>query len=206
MSSAGLRALALALAVTLSNAAVFWATSGLVDSTTFFSFWNRSLAECVFYTALYVLISARVLIWFHDRMQRYAQVRGRGAARLVPMAFGVAVFGSTLTWWLTVVLAVPTVELYGVILRGNPAEWTLVLLPFPYFVQFLFVSRSTVIWFLAAGITWPLVSILPGTGRVLSGYYALPAADRPSPPLGFLKVWNVFGYLVFLLSLLFQSG
>lgn len=206
MAGSSVRAFLLASTVTGSNALAFWAVSGLVGSHTFFSFWNRPLAECAFLTSLYIVISARILVWFHDRMQRYARDRRRGMARLLPLAFGVAVFGSTLSWWLTVVVAVPVIELYGMLFRGAPAEWTVLLLPFSYFVQLLFISQSTVLWFLAAGITWPLVSILPAFGRVLSTYYSLPTQERPAPPLWLLKVWNVFGYLVFLLSLLFQSS
>jgi hypothetical protein len=196
----------LAVAVTSLNAIAFWSLSTPDGVSTLLSFWNRPFAERAFLTVLYVLFSARILVWYHDRMLRYAHVRGRGAVRLWPLAFGVSVFGSTLAWWLTVVIGIPAIELHAVLFRGAEADWTVVLLPFSYFVQLLFLSRSTIIWFLAAGVTWPLVSMWPATGRVLSGYYTVPAAERAVPPLGWLKVWNVFGYLVFLLSLLFQSG
>jgi hypothetical protein len=199
------RAFLLALCVTGLNALVFWSVSGVFGSPAFLSFWNRALSERVLYTALYVLISARLLIWFHDRLERYAQGRKRGTLRRLPLAFGVAVFASTLAWWSTVVVAVPAVELHGILFRQAQAEWTLVLLPFSYFLQLLFVSPSTVLWFLLAGVSWPLVSVLPVTGRVLSGFYSRPASLRPSQPLWLLKIWNVFGYLMFFLSLLFQS-
>ena len=125
---------------------------------------------------------------------------------MLPLAFGLAVFGSTLTWWLTVAAAVPAIEVYRALFRGVPLQWNIVLLPFSYFVQLLFLSRSTLVWFVAAGVVWPLASIVPFSGRRLSSYYAVPAGQRAIPPLWLLKVWNVFGYLVFLLSLLFQSG
>jgi len=206
VTAGSLRAYLLALSVAATNALAFWVLASSAGSPELFSFWNRPVWECVILTALYVLCSARLLVWYHDRLQRYAQARRRGVVRILPVAFGVAVCGSTLSWWLTVVVAVPAFELYAVLFRGAAAEWTLLLLPFSYFVQLLFLSQSTLIWFLAAGITWPLVSIVRPAGRVLSLYYAPPAEQRPSAPLWFLKVWNVFGYLVFFLSLLFQSG
>jgi len=198
-------AVLLALAVTGLNALVFWVVSPPAGDTAL-SFWNRSLSERVFLTLLYVCLSARILLWYHDRMRRYAEVRRRGPVRLLPLAFGVAVFGSTLAWWLTVVAGVPSIELHAVLFEGERADWTLVLLPFSYFIQLLFLSRSTLIWLVCAGVSWPLVSSAATTGGMLSAFYTLPAARRVTPPLGWLKVWNVFGYLVFLLSLLFQSG
>ena len=187
------------------NALMFWVISPPVSDSAL-SFWNRSVPERMFLTLLYVCVSARILLWYHDRMKRYAQVRRRGPIRLLPLAFGVAIFGSTLAWWLTVVAGIPSIELHGVLFKGEGADWTLVLLPFSYFIQLLFLSRSTLIWLLCAGVSWPLVSSLSATGGVLSGYYTRPPSERVTPPLAWLKVWNVFGYLVFLLSLLFQSG
>ena len=187
------------------NALVFWVVSPPVGDTTL-SFWNRSFSERMFLTFLYVCVSARILLWYHDRIKRYALVRRHGPFRILPLAFGVAVFGSTLAWWLTVVAGVPSIELHGVLFKGERADWTLILLPFSYFIQLLFLSRSTLIWLLCAGISWPLVSTLSVTGGVLSEFYTRPASERVTPPLAWLKVWNVFGYLVFLLSLLFQSG
>lgn len=171
------------------------------------SFWNnRTVAERFVLTALYVCFSARILLWYHDRMRLYAAVRGRGTLRLLPLAFGVAVVGSTMAWWLAVVFGVPAIELYSALFQHARIEWTVALLPFSYFIQLLFLSRTTIFWLLAAGLSWPLVTTLAPTKRVLSAFYQQPAGDRATPPLGWLKVWNVFGYLVFLLSLLFQSG
>lgn len=205
MQSGRTRAVLLALAVTGLNALVFWVMAPPAVDTAL-SFWNRSFSERMFITLLYVCVAARILIWYHDRMRRYAQVRKRGPIRLLPLAFGVAIFGSTLAWWLVVVVGVPAIELHGVMFEGHRADWTLVLLPFSYFIQLLFLSRSTLIWLLCAGLSWPLVSSLASTGGVLSSFYNHPASQRVTPPLAWLKVWNVFGYLVFLLSLLFQSG
>jgi hypothetical protein len=206
LAASGRRALLWAVAVTSTNALLFWTVAGLDGRSTVVSFWNRSFAERALITVLYVLLSARILIWYHDRLVLYAAARQRSAVRMLPLAFGLAVFGSTLTWWLTVAAAIPTIEIYRALFRGVPLQWNIVLLPFSYFVQLLFLSRSTLVWFVAAGITWPLASILPFSGRLLSSYYAVPAGQRAIPPLWLLKVWNVFGYLVFLLSLLFQSG
>lgn len=197
-------AVLLALAVMCAHALVYWTVWGPAEGP--LSFWNRPVLERIFLTALYVGIASRLCVWYHDRMRRYAQVRQRGEVRMLPLAFGVAVFGSTLAWWLTVVVGVPAIEMYDVLFEGREADWTLILLPFSYFIQLLFLTRSTIVWLLAAGLSWPVVSHLPATGRILSSFYISPPAQRVTPPLGWLKVWNVFGYLVFLLSLLFQSG
>lgn len=206
MAASGRRALLWAVAVTSTNALLFWTVSGLDGRSALLSFWNRAFAERALFTVLYVVLSARMLIWYHDRMVLYAAARQRGAVRMLPLAFGLAVFGCTLTWWLTVVAAVPAIELHGALFRGTPLQWNIVLLPFSYFIQLLFLSRSTLIWLVAAGVTWPLALIVPFSGRLLASYYSVPAGQRVIPPLWLLKVWNVFGYLVFLLSLLFQSG
>jgi hypothetical protein len=198
-------AVILALIILGLHALVFWAVSPpAADSA--LSFWNRPFSQRVFLTVLYVCVASRILVWYHDRMRRYAQARGHGPVRMLPLAFGVAVFGSTMTWWLTVVVGVPAIELHAALFSGSRIDFSVVLLPFSYFIQLLFLTRSTIIWLLAAGITWPLLSLTPVTGRVLSAFYAQPAVLRAAPALGWLKVWNVFGYLVFLLSLLFQSG
>jgi hypothetical protein len=198
-------AVLLALAVMGLNALVFWIIAPPVYDSAL-SFWNRPFSQRFFLTAVYVCVSARILLWYHDRMRRYAEVRKYGRVRILPLAFGVAVFGCTLAWWLTVVVGVPTIELYGVLFKEQSVDWTLVLLPFSYFIQLLFLSRSTLIWLLCAGLSWPLVSSWAGTGGMLASFYGYPEGVRATPPLAWLKVWNVFGYLVFLLSLLFQSG
>ena len=120
------------------------------------------------------------------------------------MTFGLAVFGTTLSWLLVVTLFVPLLRLYQIVTQSNTLEWTDVLLPLAYFVQFLF-SQSTVIWYLAASVTWSLAVLQPSCRAVLLGFYRTREQEGHTPPPSFIKVWNVFGYLMFLLSLLFQS-
>jgi hypothetical protein len=86
-------------------------------------------------------------------------------------------------------------------------DFTLLFLPLVSFVQFLF-SRSTLLWLLAGGVVWQLAARLAHSRAVLLGYYGGPSQDEDATlgtSLSFVRSWNVVGYLVFILSLLFQS-
>jgi hypothetical protein len=191
------------LAIAATQAAVFWLVLSVAGSPSFISFWNRSFGERVTLTLLFVIAAGRILIWYVRRLHGYSEIRHRTGIRQVPVAFGLAVFGTMLAWLLAIALSVPIVKLYQILLRTDTLEWTVILLPLAYFAQFLF-SQSTVIWFLAAGVLWPVAALHPRLRGVLLGYYA-DLGGRPYQTLGFIKVWNIFGYLIFLLSLLFQS-
>jgi hypothetical protein len=175
----------------------------VAQSPSFLSFWNRSFGERLTLTLLFVIAAGRVLIWYVRRLHAYSEIRHRTGIKQLPVAFGLAVFGTMFAWLLAVSVSVPIVKLYQILLRTDTLEWTVVLLPLADFAQFLF-SQSTVIWFLAAGVLWPVAVLHPRLRSLLLGYYSDPAS-RPYQTLGFIKVWNIFGYLIFLLSLLFQS-
>jgi len=192
-----------ATAIAATQAAVFWLVLSVAPSPSFISFWNRSFGERLTLTLLFVISAGRVLIWYVRRLHAYSEIRHRTGIKQVPVAFGLAVFGTMLAWLLAIAVSVPVIKLYQILLRTDTLEWTVVLLPLAYFAQFLF-SQSTVIWFLAGGVLWLVAVLHPGLRRALLGYYP-DLASRPYKTLGFIKVWNVFGYLIFLLSLLFQS-
>jgi hypothetical protein len=197
-------ALILGAGANLACALAFWLAWIVAGSPTFFSFWNRPAGARLALTGLYILIGARVILWYTRKLQTYATERKHRTLRLLPLAFGLAVFGSVLTWLAVSMLGETTFRLYRLMFAPDGVDQTALILPFVFFVQFLF-SRSTIVWLLAAGLLWPLFALLPATRSRLLDFYR--AADDALPPgsLSFARVWNVLGYMVFILSLLFQS-
>jgi hypothetical protein len=197
-------ALAAGVSANLACALAFWLTRIIAGSPTFFSFWNRPAGARWALTALYVFVGARVILWYTRKLYTYATERGRGPIRLLPLAFGLAVFGSVLTWLVVTMLGETTFRTYRLIFAPESIDQTAIILPFVFFVQFLF-SRSTIVWLLAAGLLWPLFALLPATRDRLLGFYRDEDEVVKPGSLSFTRVWNVLGYMVFILSLLFQS-
>lgn len=197
-------AVAVGVGANLACALAFWFTWIVAGSPTFFSFWNRPAGARVALTALFVLVGARVILWYTRKLHTYATERQRGWLRLLPLAFGLAVFCSVLTWLAVTMLGETVFRTYRLIFAPEGVDQTALILPFVFFLQFLF-SRSTIVWLLAVGLIWPLFALLPATRNRLLGYYrGEDSAVRPGSR-SFTRIWNVLGYMVFILSLLFQS-
>lgn len=198
-------ALATGLVASLICATLFWSIWQISSSQTFFSFWNRPAGVRAGLTALYIIFGARAVIWHTYKVSAYRAERGRGSIRILPLSFGLAVFGMVVTWLIVTTAAETFYRGYRLLVAPEGADTTILILPLVFFVQFLF-SRSTIVWLLAAGIVWTLFAQLSFTRTILLSYFQDERALVPvGTPLGFAKIWNVLGYLILLLSLLYQS-
>jgi len=188
-------------------AALFWVIATVVGNPTFLSFWNRTLGGKLGLTLLFVFLGARVLIWYTRKILDYAEERRRGPLRLTPLAFGLGVFSITVAWLGVTMISESAYRAVRLLITPQDYDFTLLLFPLVSFVQFLF-SRSTLLWLLAGGVVWQLAARLSHSRAALLGYYeAGRAAQNPErrTSLAFVRSWNVVGYLVFILSLLFQN-
>lgn len=198
-------ALATGLVANLICAAAFWLIWQLSSSQTFFSFWNRPVSVRVGLTALCVIFGARAVIWHTYKVTAYRTARGRGSIRILPLSFGVAVFGMVTTWLVVTTVAEMFYRGYRLLVAPEGADTTMLILPLVFFIQFLF-SRSTIVWLLSAGVVWTMFAQMKFTRTLLLSYFQDERALVPvGTPLGFARIWNVVGYLILLLSLLFQS-
>ncbi len=198
-------ALATGLAASLICASVFWLIWQTSTSQTFFSFWNRPLTVRIGLTALFVIFGARAVIWHTRKVSAYRIERGRGSIRILPLSFGLAVFGMVTVWLVVTTLAETFYRGYRLMVAPEGADTTILILPLVFFVQFLF-SRSTIVWLLTAGIVWTIFAQVSYTRDLLLSYFQDEQTTEPgSTPLGFARIWNVLGYLIILLSLLYQS-
>jgi hypothetical protein len=145
------------------------------------------------------------VIWHTYKVSAYKVERGRGSIRILPLSFGLAVFGMVTTWLVVTMVAETSYRVYRLLVAPEGADTTMFILPLVFFIQFLF-SRSTIVWLLSAGVVWTLWSQLPATRHRLLSYFQDERALVPvGTPIGFARIWNVLGYLILLLSLLFQS-
>lgn len=197
--------LATGLVASLICASVFWLIWQTSPSQTFFSFWNRPLAVRTGLTALFVIFGSRAVIWHTHKVSAYRIERGRGSIRILPLSFGLAVFGMVTVWLVVTTLAETFYRGYRLMVAPEGADTTILILPLVFFVQFLF-SRSTIVWLLTAGVVWTVFAQVSYTRDLLLSYFQDEHATEPgNTPLGFAKIWNVLGYLIILLSLLYQS-
>ena len=196
-----------AVAVNATCATVFWVIRGIVGSPSFYSFWNLPPSEQVVLTLLYVIFGARVLIWYTRKVDAYAQTRRRGPVRILPVTFGLALFSVVISWLAVTMIGKALFRLWRLLFTAGRIDLTVVFAPLLSFGHFLF-SRSTVIWLLAAGFIWPLAARLPVTRTRLLGWYVTddPDGEPAAVSLSFVRFWNVIGYLILILSLLYQSG
>ena len=199
-----LRALAVACGVIAASVAVFWLLLGVRWSPTFVSFWNRPAGGTLGLTALYIFFGARSLLWYTRKLDAYGVVKKRGPVRLLPLAVGLAVFGSVMAWMASILVGDSILRSYRLLFQERAPDLTIVLSPIISFVQFLF-SRSTIIWLLTAAVLWPAVARYRRTRVWLLAWYQRGPDPAPAPTLAFTRLWNVFGYLFLILSLLFQS-
>jgi hypothetical protein len=198
--------MAWAAAVNGACAAVFWIVATIVRNPAFLSYWNRATAAKIGLTLVFVVVGGRVLVWYTRRLAAYAEQRQRGPIRLTPVGFGLGVFAITVAWLGVTFFSEATYRAVRIIALPTEPDFTVLLLPVVAFIQFLF-SRSTLLWLLAGGIVWQAAARVAPSRRLLLSYYG-PAGSDASPAsatLAFARTWNVVGYLVFLLSLLFQS-
>jgi hypothetical protein len=207
-SGAGSRARALAWAtlVNVACALLFWIIVTVVGSPTFLSFWNRSLAGKIGLTLVFLVVGGRALVWYTRKLTAYAIIRHRGPIRLLPLGFGLGIFAMTVAWLGVTVVSEATYRAIRLLVAPVKPDFTILFLPIASFVQFLF-SRSTLLWLLAGGIVWHAAARVGPSRRALLAYYAPlgSAGDPATATLAFVRTWNVLGYLVFILSLMFQS-
>lgn len=200
-------AFAWAVAVNVLCAALFWVIATVVGSPTFLSFWNRTVLAKLGLTALFIVFGSRALIWYTRKLYTYAVRKARGPFRLTPLGFGLGVFSITVAWLGVTMISESAYRAIKLLITPQSYDFTLLLLPLVSFVQFLF-SRSTLLWLLAGGLVWQLAARLAHSRSTLLAYYG-DAAESESvmagTSLSFVRSWNVVGYLVFILSLLFQS-
>lgn len=201
-----MRALAWAGVVNIISALIFWIAATVVRNPAFLSFWNRPLAGKVGLTVVFLVVGGRVLVWYTRRLAAYAEQRQRGPVRLTPLGFGLGVFAITVAWLGVTFFSEATYRAVRLVVTPHDPDFTVLFLPLAAFIQFLF-SRSTLLWLLAGGVIWHAAARIPFSRRRLLSYYAAAGPDgQPAPAtLAFVRTWNVLGYLVFILSLLFQS-
>jgi hypothetical protein len=199
-----LRALLTGGATNTLCALVFWMVWVGLGSGSLVSFWNRPWAVILTLTVLFLVFGARVQVWYTRKLHGYMMQRRRGPVRILPLAFGLAVFGMVVTWLGVTFVAEAGLRSYRLIFAMSHLDHTVVFLPFLFFIQFLF-SRSTIVWLLSAGVLWTVAARYGRTRELLLGYYRQANADAElETSLAFVRVWNLIGYLLFILSLLFQ--
>jgi len=201
-----LKAFGVAALVNAVCAVIFWVLLTAAGGAHFFSFWNRSPLGRGALTAAFLVIGARVLVWYVRKVWGYKLQRGRSLLRLAPLGFGLGVFAMTLCW-LFVAFVYSAIARSIRLIQGNELlDLTIILVPFAFFVQLLF-SRSTLIWLLEGGVIWLLVAYVPELREALLGFRVTEADPEPArtTSLSFVKTWNVFGYLILILSLMFQG-
>ena len=198
------RALLAAAMINAAVATIFWLV-WLLGSRTFFDFWNRPLLVHVALTLLFVLIGARVSLWYTRKINAYALLRLRGPVRILPLAFGTAICSVVVCWLAITFAGESTYRIWRHLFYAQRIDFSFAFAPLLFFVQFLF-SPSTVVWLLAAGVIWPLSARLPTTRRELLRWYGEDEdSTLRSTSLSFVRLWNVAGYLLLLLSLMYQS-
>jgi hypothetical protein len=185
-------------------ALVFWSVWLSVGSASLLSFWDRPWGVTLALVLLFVLLGARVQIWYTRKVHSYMVQRQRGPVRILPLAFGLAVFGMVVTWLGVTFVVEAGFRSYRMLLAPSALDRTVVFMPLLSFIQFLF-SRSTIVWLLGAGVFWTVAARHVRVRELLLGYY--PPTERDpaqETSLAFVRVWNLIGYLLFILSLLFQ--
>jgi len=200
-------ALAWAAGVNSLCALLFWIVATVVGSPTFLSFWNRTLPGKLGLTALFVVLGGRALIWYARKLYTYGARNERGPYRLTPLGFGLGVFSITVAWLGVTMISESAYRAVRLLITPQDYDFTLLLLPLISFVQFVF-SRSTLLWLLAGGVVWQLAARLLDSRSVLLAYYGRTRHTDDvtlGTSLSFVRTWNVVGYMVFILSLLFQS-
>ena len=199
-------AMSVAAGVNVVCAALFWTLLATGGGSTFFSFWNRPFASRIGLTIAFVLIGSRVLVWYARKVWGYRTQKGRSLLRIGPLGFGLGVFSMTISWLAVTLLYSSLARSFRLIQGQEQLDVTVVLVPFAFFLQFLF-SHSTLIWLLAGGVVWLAAVYVPAIRTRLIGFKVTP--QRPDPVavtgLAFVKTWNVFGYLILILSLMFQG-
>jgi hypothetical protein len=200
-----LRAYFVALGVNAICALLFRSIAAL-GGEQFFSFWNQTTLGKTALTALFLLFGSRVMVWYTHKLHGYRIRRGRSHLRLMPLAFGFGVFAMTMSWLLATAVYAPASRVASLLAAGDPIDLTVPLVPLVFFLQFAF-SQSTLIWYLAGGLIWPAAALHPRLRDHLLAYYSAEAHTEAlqQASLSYTRTWNVCGYLLFILSLLFQS-
>lgn len=198
--------LSVAAAVNTVCAAMFWAVFISAGDTRFFSFWNKPTSSRFGLTLAFVVIGSRILVWFVRKVWGYKLQRRRGMVRLAPLGFGLAVFSVTISWLAVTLLYSAIERSIRLILGHAQLDITVIFVPFFFFFQFLF-SRSTLVWLLAGGVLWLVAAYLPTVRQRLIDFKVSPEMPDPAAEtsLSFVKTWNVFGYLILILSLMYQG-
>lgn len=205
MQTRRLKAYALAFGVNAVCALLFWSLAAL-GGERFFSFWNQTLLGKIALTAAFLIFGGRVMVWYVHKLHGYRVRRGRSHLRLMPLAFGFGVFAMTMSWLLATVVYAPASRAASLLAGGNRLDLTVPLVPLVFFLQLVF-SQSTLIWYLAGGLIWPAAALHPWLRDRLLAYYSAEAHTEAlqQTSLSYTRTWNVCGYLLFILSLLFQS-